>query len=89
MNLNPQGNWILVEVIRTAETKEESVVLIPEDYKKPDNPYSVVKVIRDSGSDWNSGDLLLVPVHIIRDVEINQNTFYMIERNHIMAEVEE
>ena len=89
MNLKPRGNWILVERRKSASTEQETVVLLPEDYKKPDNPYSVVKVAEDSGLiEWSYGDLLLVPTHIIRDIDIDDRTFHMIERGHIMAKVE-
>ena len=90
MNLKPRGNWILVERRKAASTEQETVVLLPEDYKKPDNPYSVVKVAEDSSLiEWSYGDMLLVPTHIIREIVIDDQTFLMIEKNHIMAKVEE
>ena len=90
MYLKPRGNWILVERRKAASTEQETVVLLPEDYKKPDNPYSVVKVAEDSSLiEWSYGDMLLVPTHIIREIVIDDQTFLMIEKNHIMAKVEE
>ena len=90
MNLKPRGNWILVERRKAASTEQETVVLLPEDYKKPDNPYSVVKVAEDSSLiEWSYGDMLLVPTHIIREIIIDDQAFLMIEKNHIMAKVEE
>jgi len=90
MYLKPRGNWILVERRKAASTEQETVVLLPEDYKKPDNPYSVVKVAEDSSLiEWSYGDMLLVPTHIIREIIIDDQAFLMIEKNHIMAKVEE
>ncbi len=90
MYLKPRGNWILVERRKSTSTEEETVVLLPEDYKKPDNPYSVVKVAEDSSLiEWSYGDMLLVPTHIIREIVIDDQTFLMIEKNHIMAKVEQ
>ncbi len=90
MYLKPRGNWILVEGRKSTSTEEETVVLLPEDYKKPDNPYSVVKVAEDSSLiEWSYGDMLLVPTHIIREIVIDDQTFLMIEKNHIMAKVEQ
>jgi co-chaperonin GroES (HSP10) len=90
MYLKPRGNWILVEMRKSASTEQETVVLLPEDYKKPDNPYSVVKVAEDSSLiEWSYGDMLLVPTHIIREIIIDDQTFLMIEKNHIMAKVEQ
>ncbi len=88
--MKPRGNWILVERRKSTSTEEETVVLLPEDYKKPDNPYSVVKVAEDSSLiEWSYGDMLLVPTHIIREIVIDDQTFLMIEKNHIMAKVEQ
>ena len=90
MNLKPRGNWILVERRKSAVTEKETAVLLPDDYKRPDNPYSVVKVAEDSSLiEWSYGDMLLVPTHIIREIVIDDQTFLMIEKNHIMAKVEE
>ncbi len=90
MYLKPRGNWILVARRKSPSTEEETVVLLPEDYKKPDNPYSVVKVAEDSSLiEWSYGDMLLVPTHIIRAIVIDDQTFLMIEKNHIMAKVEQ
>ena len=90
MFLKPRGNWILVEKRKSASTEQETVVLLPEDYKRPDNPYSVVKVAEDSSLiEWSYGDMLLVPTHIIREIVIDDQNFLMIEKSHIMAKVEE
>ena len=93
MNLKPIGSWILVEAVKAPEEKQESVVLLPEDYKKPDNPYTVVRVIEDlvriTGREWKKDDLLLVPTHVIRNILIGTKVFSLIERNHVMAKVEE
>lgn len=85
MNIEPKNNWILVEIVnKVEEKKEESVVLLPEDYKKPENPYTVAKVLDDP--EWVYHDCnVIVPTHIIRNIQIGSETFYLIERSHIMA----
>jgi|TARA_Y100000593_G_C4159836_1_gene261459 hypothetical protein len=89
MYLKPRGTWVLVKPIRPQENDQESVVLLPEDYKRPDKPYTVVRVLEDEGCEWDKDDMLLVPTHVIRDVLIGVDTFSLIERGHVMAKVVE
>jgi hypothetical protein len=85
VNIEPKNNWILVEIVNKAEEKkEESVVLLPEDYKKPESPYSVARVLDDPESVYQDCDVV-IPTHIIRNIQIESETFYLIERSHIMA----
>jgi co-chaperonin GroES (HSP10) len=88
MNIKPKNSWILVEIVNKVEEKrEESVVLLPEDYKKPESPYSVTKVLEDPESVYQDCNVV-VPTHIIRNIQIGSETFYLIERSHIMASIE-
>ena len=41
----------------------------------------------DPQGDYKFGDILVVPTHIIREIEIRDNKFYLVERNHVMAVV--
>lgn len=92
MIVQPENNWILVEVVKVPEEKKESMVLLPEDFKTKESPYSVVRVIRDStnkAASFKKDELLVVPTHIVRDVQVKSYTFSLIERNHIMASMRE
>jgi hypothetical protein len=67
--------------------EKESMVLLPEDYKKPDSPYSVMKVVHDPEGQYKCDIRVVVPTHIIREIEVGTETFYLIERGHVMATV--
>jgi co-chaperonin GroES (HSP10) len=84
MKIKPENNWILVEIVDVKQ-EQESMVLLPEDYKKTENPYKVVNVLEDSRFEYFGK--LVVPTHIIRDIQVGSETFHLIERNHIMAAV--
>ena len=43
---------------------------------------------RDPLGDYKYGDVLIVPSHIIREIDVVDQQFYLIERSHIMAVVE-
>lgn len=89
MVLDPKNSWIQVELSfdKKEEDIEKSLVALPEDYKPAEKPYKVVSVKVDPKEEYKRGENIIVPAHIIRDIEIRDNTFYFIERNHVMAVV--
>ena len=92
MKLSPKNECDHVDLAfdHKEEEYEKSLVALPEDYRPLEKPYKVVSVIKDSLAGpkrYKSGDAVVVPTHVIREVEIRDNKFYLIERNHIMAVV--
>ena len=87
MILEPKGDWVLVNLSfdKKEEEIEKSLVALPEDYKPAEKPYKAVSVEKDSRKKYQYGDIVVVPTHVIREVEIRGNKFYLIERNHIMG----
>jgi len=88
MILNPKNNWIEVELSFDKKEKSESLIALPDDYKPAENPYKAVSMKRDPLEEYKYGDVLVVPNHIIREIEVRDNKFYLIERSHVMAVVE-
>ncbi len=86
MNVIPVNNWVHVSVEQ--EQQEDTMVLLPDDYKRAESPYKVVRVVypRDG---YNEGDLVVVPTHTIQDIEVRGETIYLVLQNHIMALVRE
>ena len=92
MKLNPKNGWIQVDLAfdKKEEEIEKSLVALPEDYKPMENPYKAVSVVEDPDLGkkcYKVGEVVVVPTHVIREVEIRDNKFYFVERNHIMAVV--
>ena len=86
MRLEPKDNW--VEVVVPEEKGGESIVVLPEDYKPTQNPYKVVLVVTDpSPEGYKGGDKVVVPTHIIREIEVEGTKFHLVERQHIMARI--
>ena len=87
MKLDPKGNWIQVGLTFDREEEESTLIALPDDYKPAEKPYKVVSVDGDPQQEYKEGDIIVVPTHIIREVEIRDNKFYLVERNHVMAVV--
>ena len=88
MKLDPKNNWIEVELSFDESEERESLIALPEDYKPAEKPYKAVSMKSDPQEDYKYGDILIVPTHIIREIEVRNNKFYLVERGHIMAVVE-
>ena len=41
----------------------------------------------DPKEEYQHGDVIVVPTHVIREIEIRDNTFCLIERAHVMATI--
>ena len=63
------------------------MIELPDDYQPAEKPYKAVSVVRDPEGEYKYGDVVVLPTHIIREIELSNNKFHLVERNHIMAVV--
>lgn len=82
----PVNNWIHIDLPET-KNQEDSLVLLPEDYRKTESPYKVVQVLTNSEG-ITPGTLIIVPTHTIQEVDVQGETVYLVLKNHVMAEVQ-
>ena len=87
MILEPRSPWVLVELSFDKEEPKDFVIDLPEDYRPATSPYKAVSVVDDPDGEYKHGDVIVLPTHVIREIELTDNTFHLVERNHIMAAV--
>ena len=88
MVLEPRNKWIEVELsFDNNEQQQQSIIALPDDYRPSEKPYKAVSVIRDPDEEYKNGDVIVTPTHVIQEIEIDKNKFYLVERNYIMATV--
>lgn len=85
MILYTKNNWLRVELFNDAKEEAPTGILLPEDYKPAENPYKAVSVGNDPHGLYKFGDVIVVPTHVIREVTVRDQTFYLVERAHIMG----
>ena len=83
MRIIPINKWIHVEPEKVEE-ESESLVLLPEDYKKADSHYGVFRIATSSGT-HSVGDTIIVPSHVVQSIEVRGETIHLVQSNHIMA----
>jgi|TARA_R100000329_G_C7599133_1_gene212465 co-chaperonin GroES (HSP10) len=87
MILDTKTPWIQVELSFDKEEENPYSIALPDDYRPAEKPYKAVSIVRDPEGEYKHGDVVVLPTHIIREIELSTNKFHLVERNHIMAVV--
>ena len=89
MNITPQNRHILIEVPDENEDDgKPSAFLLPEGYEKPKSEHIKVKVLDDSACSFPLGSHVVVPRHMIQEIDIGDTTFNLVQENYVLATVE-
>lgn len=88
----PYNRNISIELEILDEKEEAPGVLLPTDYKKVENPYSIVKISEsgcalDCQSNWFPGQLIIVESHMIKEVHHHGEIFYTVLENYVLGEL--
>jgi len=92
--LQPFNRHILItpEFVEREKKKEESSILLPDDYAKVESKYCAAEVLNyapDCSLDVHVGSRVLVDRRMIEEVEYNGEKNYLILANYVLAELEE
>ena len=89
MNITPQNRHLLIEVQDEIEDDSKpAAFLLPEGYEKPKSEHVKVKVLDDSACSLSFGPHVVVPRHMIQEINIGATTFNLVQENYVLATVE-
>ena len=93
MKLIPDNRHLLVEPVEEKqEESSEFKILTPDDYKKPESPYVLCKVlnIADNCSIAHLAidDEVIVERRMLHKVDIRGKTFYLVLENYVYGRLE-
>ena len=88
----PYNRHLVVDLIEETEDEQESLVVLPTDYKKPTSPFAkaiVIDVADDSKfvNALNLNDVVLVEHRMLHKVDINEYSFYLILENYVYGRI--
>ena len=93
MNFEPRNRHLLVERIEKEEhVSHESTgmgVLVPEGYEKVEE-YTLLRVLKtspDCSAGSRKSEKVVVPTHLIQDIEVGDETFSIVLENHVCGVV--
>jgi len=85
--LSPRNNYLLIEPVEVTEEKPQQAFLLPTDYKEKEKPYKVMRVIEDSTEKYEPESLILVPSHMIEEVELEGQKHFLVTQNYVIATI--
>ena len=93
MHFKPFNRHLVVDLIEEETKKDDSVIVLPTDYEKPQSPYVkaiVIEVSSDSKlGDWLQAlDTILVERRMLHKIEIDDSTFYLILENYVYGRID-
>ena len=90
IKFTPSNRYVQI-FLESLEEEVESLVLLPEDYKKEDPPI-VEAVLIEKAADckipFAEGDKVLVEAHMIREIKIEGFKVFLIQENYILGKYE-
>ena len=82
--MKPMNKYLLIKVIE--EQKKDSGVLIPEDYKEVAQAHALVELLeKNEDSNLSKGMRLIVPSHMVEDVEIFGEKYSFVLENNVIG----
>ncbi len=88
MNITPQNRHLLIEApVEAEDDSKHGAFLLPEGYEKPKSEYVKVKVL-DYGCCHQLGSHVVVPRHMIQEIDLGDTTFNLVQENYVLASVE-
>ena len=92
MFINIYNRHVLVELVEEESEEQQSLIALPQDYKKSESPYTVVKVLQIS-DDCNlfleQGDLVVIERRMLTEIEIKGEKNYLVLENYIYGRLDD
>ena len=92
MFINVYNRHVLVELVEEEEEEQQSLIALPQDYKKTESPYMVVRVIQISDECklfLEQGDLIVIERRMLTEIEIKGEKNYLVLENYIYGRIDD
>lgn len=86
--LQPVNRHILIEIPHSLDSSEESLIVLPEDYKPEEQRYISVEVLGfapDVRFSLEKGNTIIVDRTMIEEICTNESTFNVILDNYVIG----
>ena len=89
MKFTPRNRHILVGMPEETETEEsKSSFILPDDYEKPKSEYVRVSVLDCTATELELGNYIIVPRHMIQEINVDGETYHLVLDNYVLASIE-
>mgnify|MGYP003151652941 CR=1 FL=1 len=87
MNIKPHNRHLLVKMLEEEKEEEKTGFILPDDYEKPKSEYVKVAVLDSSACSIEIGFHVIVPRHMIQEINVGNETFHLVQENYVLASV--
>jgi len=90
MYLEPYNRHLLVLPI--FEEKQETTIILPEDYRKPESPYIVCEVLgiaSDCSIELDISNKIVIERSMLQEIKTAGETNYLVLENYVYGRLEE
>lgn len=91
MYFEPKNRHLLVLPLKCVK-KEKSLIVLPEDYKKPESPYVTCDVLgaaSDCTLDIEVGDRIVIERRLLQEVNAGGETNYLVLENYVYGRLQD
>ena len=91
MYFEPKNRHLLVLPLES-EDKQESSILLPDDYKKPQSPYVMCDVLgmsEDCSVEIDVGDRIVIERRMMQEVKAGGETNYLVLENYVYGRLQD
>ena len=93
MNFEPTNRHILVNPMEEKQEESNSLIMLPDDYKKQESPYlfcSVVAVARDSKllTIIEEHDTIIIERRMLQKIALGGGEIYLVLDNYVMGKIQ-
>lgn len=92
MFTNIYNRHVLVELVEEEKEQTQSLIALPEDYKKSESPQLVVKVLQkasDVSLELDYGDYIVIERRMLSEIEIKGEKNYLVLENYIYGRIDD
>tara|TARA_Y100001973_G_C5202382_1_gene338847 strand:- start:3072 stop:3350 length:279 start_codon:yes stop_codon:yes gene_type:complete len=86
MKFKSYNRYIVIDLVEDEPEKSESLVVLPTDYKKPQKPYALGKVLGmagDSSLNVEIGETIIFEKRMLNKIEVFGKMHYLVLENYI------
>lgn len=90
MTFKVYGRYILIELISDKQEENKSLVVLPTDYKRPEKPYGLGKVLakaKDVKFNIEVGETIVFEKRMLNRIEVFGKMNYLVLENYVYGGV--
>lgn len=88
--MKPFNRHILIKPIEKEEQKEQSLIVLPTDYKKPESPHQLAEVLgfsEDCSIKLSIGDTIVFEKRMLHKIQIHEEIHYLVLENYVYGRI--